>query len=105
MTRWTYDANNRITSKTDQNGGTTSYTFNQFGQALATTDPLGRVTTNVYDVRGNLTKVVDGDGKVTTYAHNSTAMSRASSIGTSRRWVTGCATPSCSAAEIGRAHV
>jgi RHS repeat-associated protein len=35
----------------------TSYTYNNFGEVLTTTDPLGNVTTNTYDTYGNLTKV------------------------------------------------
>src|SRR5262249_43711174 len=80
---YTYDSSGHALSRTDENGNTTtytydsttgnvasvtvpltsttsattSYTYNSFGEVLTSTDPLGNVTTNTYDTNGNLLTV------------------------------------------------
>jgi RHS repeat-associated protein len=79
-TRFTYDSDFNLASRTLSIGGTNqtyNYTYNIFGQVLTSTDPLGHVTTNGYDSHGNLLNVYapspDGvaNGPVTTFAYDS----------------------------------
>jgi RHS repeat-associated protein len=59
-TTYTYDSNGNVASVTVPTGSgnaTTSYTYNSFGEVLTTTDPLGNVTTNTYDANGNVLTV------------------------------------------------
>ncbi|HVO64555.1 MAG TPA: IPT/TIG domain-containing protein [Terriglobales bacterium] len=87
---YTYDGSGNPLSRTDENGNTTTYTYdsfndlltvtvpiapghtattaytyNSFSEVLTATDPLGNVTTNKYDTNGNLLTVTaptPGDG-------------------------------------------
>jgi RHS repeat-associated protein len=58
---YTYDSANNVLSEMhpvdSTHHATTSYTYNSFGEALTVTDALGNVTTNTYDSHGNLTSV------------------------------------------------
>ena len=79
---YTHDGKGNVLSRTDENGNTTTYTYdsngnlhtvtvpissghtatatytyNSFGEVLTATDPLGNVTTNTYDTNGNLLSV------------------------------------------------
>jgi RHS repeat-associated protein len=60
-TSYTYDSNNNVLTVTvpitSSHTATTTYTYNSFGEVLTTTDPLGNVTTNIYDANGNLLTV------------------------------------------------
>ncbi|WP_256082115.1 DUF4214 domain-containing protein [Massilia sp. YIM B04103] len=67
VTEFTYDAANRILSKTiDANGPlklSTKYSYDALGQVQTVTDPRGIVTSNVYDKKGQLKSViVDNNG-------------------------------------------
>ncbi len=63
---WTYDSNNNKLSETGPRG-TSSWTYNVYGQVETHTNPEGHKTTNEYDGSGNLTKVIDPEGWVTEY--------------------------------------
>jgi RHS repeat-associated protein len=52
--------------------GTVTYTRNEYGQVLTTTDRMGGVTTNTYDASGNIKTVTDALGKVTTIEYPTT---------------------------------
>jgi RHS repeat-associated protein len=74
----TYDALNRVTSKTVPNIGTVWYKYDiiegvEAGEtAERTTDPKGNVTTKIYDRVGRLKAVIDGDitsTDITTYEY------------------------------------
>jgi RHS repeat-associated protein len=53
----TYSGNVPI-SRTDPLGRTTTWTYDEALNCVATTDPMGRVTTREFDARGNLTKTM-----------------------------------------------
>jgi RHS repeat-associated protein len=59
---------NRLT-ETDATG-TVTYTYNQFGQVLASTDQMGGVTTSTYDATGNLLATRDALNNTTTISYN-----------------------------------
>ncbi|WP_207769793.1 hypothetical protein [Solimicrobium silvestre] len=84
-----YDAQGHISSKTNGNGYTTSYTYNGEGQQLTETTGQYLVapgapnyntalanaaapstTTNVYDADGHLTQVTNGAGLVVAYSYD-----------------------------------
>lgn len=74
----TYDAMNRVTSKTVPNMGTVTYEYDIIegvgtGEtAERTADPKGNVTTKIYDCAGRLKAVIDGDitsTDITTYEY------------------------------------
>jgi YD repeat-containing protein len=54
----------------DDNGNTTSYTYNGLGEQASVTSPTGGVTSYGYDGDGNLTSVTDADGNKTSYTYN-----------------------------------
>ena len=60
-TTYTYDPNGNVLTVTvpisSGHTATTTYTYNSFGDVLTVTDPLGFVTTNTYDSNGNLLSV------------------------------------------------
>jgi YD repeat-containing protein len=82
VTRWAYNtstgwvtsemsgrymlAHSSATSCSTPATGCTTYTYNNEGQVLTTTDGNGHVTTNTYDADGNLTSTTDPDGNETT---------------------------------------
>jgi RHS repeat-associated protein len=71
---WTYRYDTQagtLTSKTDPQGGITSYTYDAAGNRTATTLPDGSTTTSTYDVNGNMTSTTDALGQTTSYTYNS----------------------------------
>jgi len=63
-----YDANNRLTSTTDNLGRTISYTLDANGNRTKMTAPDGRITTYAYDAKNRLTQLTDnGNAYVFTY--------------------------------------
>jgi RHS repeat-associated protein len=66
---YTYDANgNRLTATGVL--GTSSFTYNQFGEVLTATDAINGVTTNTYDAGGNLLSVTDALNNTTTFTYD-----------------------------------
>jgi len=72
------ESRNLLLQATTPRGGTTSFTYNSWGQKLTETDPNGKVTTYEYDAHGNLVRVVDPEqvGLALTYDgnHNPTVL-------------------------------
>ncbi len=62
---WTYDAADRMTSRT-ANSVTTSYTYDADGNRLTATSPAGTITAT-YDRAGQVTDVVDDGSAETSY--------------------------------------
>ena len=58
------------TKSVTDNSGTTTYTYDPFGNLRAMTDPLGRVTVHRYDQRGRKTKSSDPDMGVWSYSYD-----------------------------------
>ncbi len=60
-TSYTYDTSGNVLTVTvpitPGHTATTTYTYNSFGEVLTVTDALGNVTTNTYDSKGNLVSV------------------------------------------------
>ena len=70
-TSYTYDQfGNRLTS-TDALGHTTTYTYDlRFNKVNSITDPLGNVTKLAYDGNGNLLSITDANGNPTQLAYD-----------------------------------
>jgi RHS repeat-associated protein len=70
-TSWTYDPTTAaMTSETDADGGTTTYTVDANGNVLSTTDPLGRGTSATYNSFNEPLTKTDGNDVTTTYAYD-----------------------------------
>jgi len=67
---WTYDAQNQITSHTDEADQTSSYTYNAAGFMNTAIDPRGKVTSYTHDGAGRLTRVTTPDGLVQQYTYD-----------------------------------
>lgn len=65
-----YDAKGNITQVKDETGKTWKRTFNNHGQVLTSTNPLGGVTTNTYDGFGNPATTQPPDTGVTALTHD-----------------------------------
>jgi RHS repeat-associated protein len=65
-----YDADGNVTSQTNADGDTTTYSYNQLNQQTSSTSPLGATTSNTYDPDGNVLTSTDPGGDVTTNAYN-----------------------------------
>ncbi len=78
-TTFEYDASGNLTAITDTEQNTmpegqrlkTTFTYNQYGQPLTSTDPLGNTTTFTYDEHGNLLTVTDPLGNRTERTYDS----------------------------------
>jgi RHS repeat-associated protein len=70
---WTYRYDTQagtLMSKTDPQGGVTSYTYDAAGNRLSTALPDGTTTTSTYDAAGNMTSTTDALGQTTSYTYN-----------------------------------
>ncbi|HEY3732402.1 MAG TPA: RHS repeat-associated core domain-containing protein [Streptosporangiaceae bacterium] len=54
----------------DDEGNTTTYTYNALGEQASVTSPTGAVTSDGYDADGNLTSITDANGNKTSYTYN-----------------------------------
>ena len=54
-TQWAYDADDRVTTLTQPNGGTVTYVYDNDDELTDTTDADGRRTTFSYDADGDQT--------------------------------------------------
>ncbi|MFD7446442.1 LamG-like jellyroll fold domain-containing protein [Streptomyces sp. NPDC059909] len=52
VTSMTYDAYNRVTTRTDPGGDTTSFEYDVYGNKVKETDPAGTVNTYTFDAEG-----------------------------------------------------
>ena len=66
---YTYDANGNELTGTGVLGSS-SFTYNQFGEVLTATDALGGLTTNTYDAAGNLLSVTDALNNTTALTYD-----------------------------------
>ncbi len=64
-----YNAQGLITSKTDKNGNTYTYTHDGEGKLISITDPIGQTTTLNYS-GGLLSSITDPSGRTTTFNHD-----------------------------------
>ncbi len=69
-TSFGYDYRGRRTSVTDQNGKTTSYTYDDADRLLTVTDAASNVTTYGYDTEGNLTSITDANSHETDFTYD-----------------------------------
>ena len=68
-----YDAYGNVTSRTDPNGNTTTYSYGDIdfpSLVTSSTDPLGRTTRYIYDADGNRTVKEDAAGNAVTTAYD-----------------------------------
>ena len=79
---FTYDSRGRRITSTDQNGKTTTYTYDDADRLTAVTDPASNVTQYAYDTENNLLSITDANAHTTQFAYNS------------RGWVTQTTFPS-----------
>ncbi len=70
VTRWAYDAVNRLTQVTDPAGGVTRYSYDGNGNLLTVTDAKGQVTTFAYDAMSRLASTTDPLGRTETYTYD-----------------------------------
>jgi len=77
VTRYEYDALDRLIRETDP-GGTTAYAYDPLGNRTVVTDALGNVTRYGYDALGHLVVVTDALGNVTRYTYDE--------VGNRRTW-------------------
>jgi RHS repeat-associated protein len=71
---WQYTYNTQagtLTSKTDPNGNSTSYNYDQNQNMLSKTDPDGTTTSYAYDSQGNMTSKTDALAQTTSYTYDS----------------------------------
>jgi RHS repeat-associated protein len=59
-----------LTSRTDANNHTTSYTYDALDRVIVVTDPVGKTTVIVYDGQGDKLQVTDRDGNLTQYQYD-----------------------------------
>jgi len=70
ITTYTYTLEGYLASETDPYGHTTSYTYNDHGQVTSITNWQGKSTTTVYDELGRLIDVIDEQGRTTHTEYN-----------------------------------
>ena len=69
-TSYTYDENGNILTQTRGDGTVSRFTWNQWSQPLSVTDYEGNTTVYTYDEVGNLLSVTDGEGNRVTYNYD-----------------------------------
>jgi RHS repeat-associated protein len=69
-TTYTYTPAQQLSTITDADGNTWSYTYDLDGDQLTATDPDAGTSTDTYDAAGNLLTVTDGRGKTTSYTYD-----------------------------------
>jgi RHS repeat-associated protein len=69
-TSYSYDANGNIASETDALGNAITTTYDTQNHPLVVTDRVGAKTTNTYDAKGNKLSVTNPDGGKITYTYD-----------------------------------
>ncbi|MBI3245681.1 MAG: VCBS repeat-containing protein [Deltaproteobacteria bacterium] len=64
-----YDAENRVVSRTDRDGRTTSFQHDALGQQMKITHPDGASSTSTYDAVGRVATRTDERGNATTFSY------------------------------------
>lgn len=77
----TYDSDNNVNTLTDANGGVYAFGYDNRGNIIQRTDPIGNTTTYTYEnTYNNLTQMQDPNGNITQYQYdandNLTAINR-----------------------------
>lgn len=67
---YTYDDNGRLVSTRSPTGGTTMYEYDDAGRLTSTTDPLGGVSATSYDAAGRVTSRTDPAGALTQHEYS-----------------------------------
>jgi RHS repeat-associated protein len=67
---FTYSTAGNLLTQTDALNNTTSFQYNGLGKITSITDPLNQVTGFAYDLNGNLTSKTDGNSNQTQYQYN-----------------------------------
>ncbi|KAF0145269.1 MAG: YD repeat-containing protein [Nitrospirae bacterium] len=70
-TAYTYDQYKNLISKTEPDGGITSYTYDEYGNMASVTDSAGNITAYTYNEFGQTTSITDSEGNVTRYEYDS----------------------------------
>ncbi|HQU48092.1 MAG TPA: RHS repeat-associated core domain-containing protein [Casimicrobiaceae bacterium] len=70
MTRFEYDASNRLIAVIDATGATTRTEYDAAGRVVATVDALGRRTSRQYDALGRLQRTTFADGTTATRGYD-----------------------------------
>jgi RHS repeat-associated protein len=65
VTKYTYDADGNMLTRTDANNHTTTYTYDNADELASVSTQLGNKTTYTYDADGNKLTMVDGNGNAT----------------------------------------
>ena len=88
VTKYTYDASNRLTKTVAADGATTSTTFTATGKRATSTDALNRVTTYTYDALDRLvtTTMPDGTTQTQTYDAEGRRLSSTDAAGNTTRY-------------------
>jgi RHS repeat-associated protein len=70
---WSYSYDTQkgvLLSRTDPQGGTSSYGYDANGNRTSTTNPDGTSSSSVFDSQGNMTSMTDALGQTTNYTYN-----------------------------------
>ncbi|MBI3348492.1 MAG: putative Ig domain-containing protein, partial [Burkholderiales bacterium] len=70
VSHWSYDLDGNLVASTDPLGKVTSRTYDALNRLLTTTDPLNGVNQYGYDAQGNLKFFIDADHYRTDYAYD-----------------------------------
>ncbi len=72
MTRFTYDPNGNLLTVTDAKNQTTTHTYDALNRLATRTDALSRLERFTYDPNGNLATVTDRKNQTTTHTYDGT---------------------------------
>ncbi|MEW6746192.1 MAG: RHS repeat-associated core domain-containing protein [Planctomycetota bacterium] len=70
VTYCTYDDSSRMTSRTDDNGNTSTYDHDALGRLIGIMYADGTMKSLTYDVHGNVVEPVDPNGTLVVYGHD-----------------------------------
>jgi RHS repeat-associated protein len=70
VTSYTFDNNGNVLTITDPIGNVTTYTYDSFNRVLTDTNDTGHARTYEYDLNGNMIEAVDRNGRVRTFTYD-----------------------------------